>query len=169
MDEGINMILPKQHIKNRNLIDEIIGEEQHQQAGTDVTLQKIFKFSSPGKVDFNNKERVLSECEQLEYDDNDFVFLPKGFYKVRYNEIIKIPSDLAAYIMPRSTMLRCGATLHSALWDPGYEGRGEGLLEVGNEQGMYVKKNARIGQIVFMSLSEETKELYTGQYKGENI
>lgn len=163
------MILPKQHIKDRNLIDEIIGEEQHQQAGTDVTLQHVFKFNSPGKVDFNNKERVLSECEQLQFDENDFVFLPKGFYKVRYNEIIRIPADLAAYIMPRSTMLRCGATLHSALWDPGYEGRGEGLLEVGNENGMYVKKNARIGQIVFMSLKEESQELYEGRYKGENI
>ncbi len=163
------MILPKQHIKKRNLINELIGEEQHQQAGTDVTLQNIFKFNSPGKVDFNNKERVLSDCEQLEFDKEDFVFLSKGFYKVRYNEIISLPSDLAAYIMPRSTMLRCGATLHSALWDPGYEGRGEGLLEVGNEKGMYLKKNARIGQIVFMSLSEETKELYQGRYKGENI
>jgi dUTP pyrophosphatase len=169
MDEGINMILPKHQIKNRNLIDEIIGEEQHQQAGTDVTLQKIFKFNTPGKIDYNNKERVLSECEELEFGEDEFVFLPKGFYKVRYNEIIRIPSDLAAYIMPRSTMLRCGATLHSALWDPGYEGRGEGLLEVGNEKGLHLKKNARIGQIVFMSLNEETKDLYQGQYKGENI
>ena len=82
---------------------------------------------------------------------------------------MRIPSTLAAYIMPRSTMLRCGATLHSALWDPGYEGRGEGLLEVGNENGITVKKNARIGQIVFMSLREEAKELYEGRYKGENI
>ena len=163
------MILPKHHIKSEKLLDEIIGEEQYQQAGADVTLKAIFKFSSPGRIDFNNKERILSECEELQFDENEFVFLPKGFYKVRYNEIMRIPSTLAAYIMPRSTMLRCGATLHSALWDPGYEGRGEGLLEVGNENGITVKKNARIGQIVFMSLREEAKELYEGRYKGENI
>ena len=67
-----------------------------------------------------------------------------------------------------TSILRCGADLNCALWDPGYEGRSEALLVVYNEHGITLKRNAKIGQLVFIRLSEEAKSLYEGQYKGEN-
>jgi len=58
--------------------------------------------------------------------------------------------------------------LECAVWDPGYEGRSEALLIVRNEHGLVLKRNAKIGQMVFFRLADTAKELYEGRYKGEN-
>ncbi len=159
------MILPKQHLSN--IIEELISDSQRQPAGIDVTLKEIRKFDSPGRIDFDNSTRKISDTTALEYNDEE-VHLNPGSYKVVFNEYVKIPSDVAAICLPRSSILRCGADLNCALWDPGYEGRSEALLVVYNEHGITLKRNAKIGQLVFIRLSEQAKSLYEGQYKGEN-
>lgn len=95
--------------------------------------------------------------------------LKKGAYKVVYNEVVDIPEDCAGLAFPRSSLLRCGAFIHCAVWDPGYRGRSESLLIVENEKGLRLKKNARLVQLVFMKLEEKAKSLYSGKYKGENL
>lgn len=159
------MILPKQHLSN--VIEELISDNQRQPAGIDVTLKEIRKFDSPGRIDFDNSTRKISDTTALEYN-NEEVHLSPGSYKVVFNEYVKIPSDVAAICLPRSSILRCGADLNCALWDPGYEGRSEALLVVYNEHGITLKRNAKIGQLVFIKLSEQAKSLYEGRYKGEN-
>lgn len=159
------MILPKQHLSN--VIEELISDSQRQPAGIDVTLKEVKKFDSAGKIDFDNSSRKISDTSTMEYE-NEEVHLKPGSYKVVFNEYVKIPADAAAICLPRSSILRCGADLNCALWDPGYEGRSEALLVVYNEHGIVLKRNAKIGQLVFIRLSEQAKSLYEGQYKGEN-
>ncbi len=159
------MILPKQHLSN--VIEELISDSQRQPAGIDVTLKEVKKFDSAGRIDFDNSTRKISDTSTMEYKDEE-VNLAPGSYKVVFNEYVKIPSDAAAVCLPRSSILRCGADLNCALWDPGYEGRSEALLVVYNEHGITLKRNAKIGQLVFIKLSEQAKSLYEGQYKGEN-
>ncbi len=159
------MILPKQHLSN--VIEELISDSQRQPAGIDVTLKEVKKFDSAGRIDFDNSTRKISDTSTMEYKDEE-VNLAPGSYKVVFNEYVKIPSDAAAVCLPRSSILRCGADLNCALWDPGYEGRSEALLVVYNEHGITLKRNAKIGQLVFIKLSEQAKSLYEVQYKGEN-
>ncbi|MBS3067090.1 deoxyuridine 5'-triphosphate nucleotidohydrolase [Candidatus Micrarchaeota archaeon] len=161
------MLLPKHHIQSSNAVTDIIHESQFQPAGVDLTLKSVHAFKNAGKIDFDNKERKISDTEQLEFK-NDELHLAKGAYKVIFNEYVRIPSDAAAFCYPRSSLLRCGATLECAVWDPGYEGRSEALLIVANEHGITFKKNAKIGQLVFVKLVEPAKQLYEGVYKGEN-
>ena len=159
------MILPKQHLSN--VIEKLISDSQRQPAGIDVTLKEVKKFDSAGRIDFDNSTRKISDTSAMEYS-NEEVRLSPGSYKVVFNEYVKIPSDAAAVCLPRSSILRCGADLNCALWDPGYEGRSEALLVVYNEHGITLKKNAKIGQLVFIRLSDKADSLYEGQYKGEN-
>ncbi len=159
------MILPKHLLSS--FITEHIGDSQFQPAGVDVTLKKILKFSTAGHIDFDNKERKISETEEIEFE-NDWVTLSPGSYKVIFNEYVKIPQDAAALCLPRSSLLRSGITLECAVWDPGYEGRSEALLIISNPNGAKLKKNAKIGQMVFIKLSENAKDSYEGVYKGEN-
>lgn len=161
------MILPKQHILSAKLFDDIISEGQYQPAGFDVSLRAVYSFKSAGKIDFDNKERRISDVEPIKFVENE-VHLQKGFYKIIFNEYVKIPKDVVGFCFPRSSLLRCGATLECAVWDPGYEGRSEALLVVGNDHGLILKKNAKIGQMVFVKLLEITNETYEGRYKGEN-
>ncbi|HLB27762.1 MAG TPA: deoxyuridine 5'-triphosphate nucleotidohydrolase, partial [Dehalococcoidales bacterium] len=69
---------------------------------------------------------------------------------------------------PRSSLLRCGVTVNTAVWDAGYSGRSQSLLVVYNPLGFRLQKDARVVQLVFFRLTGET-EGYKGAYQGENI
>jgi dUTP pyrophosphatase len=96
------------------------------------------------------------------------VYLPAGTYLVTYNEVVSLPLNISALVFPRSSLLRCGVTVHTAVWDPGYCGRGQSMIDVSNPAGFEIEKNARLVQMVFYSLSEATGG-YNGAYQGENI
>jgi dUTP pyrophosphatase len=148
-------------------------ELQRQPAGYDLTARSVDRFSSPGQLDLTNKRRQLPELESLPWPKPDARGEPRalrlkpGGYLVTYNEEIGIPSDCAGIVLPRSSLMRCGATLHSALWDPGYRGRGQGLLTVHND--LDLLPDARIGQLILIALEQEADQLYTGSYQGENL
>jgi len=142
---------------------------QTQMCGVELTLQKVERFLSAGTLAFDNKERKLPEAETLEFDASDGIELKPGAYLVTFNEIVSIPKDMAAIARPRSSLLRMGATMETALWDPGYRGRSQSLLVVYNSQGLRLKRNARLMQLVFMRLEMEADKVYSGIYQGENI
>jgi dUTP pyrophosphatase len=87
---------------------------------------------------------------------------------ITYNEIVHLPKDIMALGRPRSSLLRCGVTVGTAVWDAGYEGRSQSLLVVYNKLGFRVQQNARVTQLVFLTLTGES-EGYNGIYQGENI
>ena len=120
----------------------------------DLSLNEIFTLESAGSVDFDNSERKLSDTRRIEFS-GDWVELKKGSYKIVYNEVVSIPDDCAALAYPRSSLLRCGAFIHCAVWDPGYTGRSESLLVVSNENGIRLKRNARLVQLVFVKLEKK--------------
>ena len=154
----------------RGLVESMIDPEtQTQMCGVELTLQKIERFLTAGAVAFDNKERKLPETELVNFDEMGWIELTAGSYLVTFNEIVNIPKDVTAMARARSTLLRCGATLETALWDPGYRGRSQSLLVVYNLQGLKLKKNARLMQLVFLRLENEAEKLYSGKYQGENI
>jgi len=154
----------------QNLVESMIDPEtQTQMCGMELTLQKIERFTSAGTVAFDNIERVLPETEPMDFGASGWIDLPAGSYLVTFNEIVNIPKDVAALARARSTLLRCGASLETALWDPGYRGRSQSLLVVYNPHGLRLKKNARLMQLVFLRLEKEAEKVYSGKYQGENI
>jgi len=151
------------------LIKEFVDiDTQLQPNGVDLTVKQVEKIVSAGCVDFSNKDRKLSETERLDFND-DRLFLSPGAYKVIYNEIIHLPKDIMAIGAPRTSLIRCGVTVETGFWDAGYEGRSESLMVVLNEKGFYVKKNARILQLVFIKLYKVVSTGYKGIYQSENI
>ncbi|MFA6530294.1 MAG: deoxyuridine 5'-triphosphate nucleotidohydrolase [Candidatus Micrarchaeia archaeon] len=163
----MDMIIPKQKLMEAKLFENMTNDSQYQPAGVDVTLKEVYVFNEAGVIDFDNSKRKISNVVPL-FFNNDEVYLEKGAYKVIFNEYVRIPSNTAAFCFPRSSLLRCGATLECAVWDPGYEGRSEAMLVVNNPHGLHLKKGAKIGQMVFIALSETAKEVYKGRYRGEN-
>ena len=139
---------------------------QLQPAGFDLTLREVRKFTSGGYIDFNNSKRRIAESSLLPFDENGTLKLEKGSYLLVFNEYLKLPLDIAAIAKPRSSLLRNGATVETAVWDPGYEGRGRALLIVYNEHGLILERNARVVQLVFVKVASPGLE-YAGMYKGE--
>jgi len=125
-------------------------------------------LQSPGKIAVMNGQRLVSDLAPLVFDGLGFIDLVSGVYIITYNEIIHLPKNIMALASPRSSLLRCGVTVNTAVWDAGYAGRSQSLMVVYNPQGFRLQRNARIVQLVFLRLTEET-EGYQGAYQGENI
>ncbi len=170
-DLPFGSVLCKRDIRNRIIHDKLVEdyidlEIQLQPNGFDCTLRKVARIKGHARIDFHSKE--LPEVEELEFDEDGWVFLPKGFYRAYLNEIVNLPRNLMAFGRPRSTLVRAGANILTAVWDAGYRGRSEVGLVVYNENGIWLKRNARIVQLVFVKLSGEA-EPYAGSYQHENI
>jgi deoxycytidine triphosphate deaminase len=79
-----------------------------------------------------------------------------------------MPDDLIAFILPRSTLFRCGVSLRTAVVDPGYRGaltlgiKNEGALE------FRLQRGARIAQIVFSEVMGDAAQ-YSGKYQGGKV
>jgi len=167
-------ILSKQDIRRLlqqepSLIEGYINlEKQLQPNGIDLTLREIALLQSAGKIATNDSQRLVSDLAPLVFDGLDFIDLIPGAYMVTFNEIVNLPQNIMALARPRSSLLRCGVTVNTAVWDAGYSGRSQSLMVVYNPQGFRLQRNARIVQIIFLQLTEAT-EGYHGAYQGENI
>ena len=126
------------------------------------------RYATPGVIDFSNARRVVSDVERLDFDADDRLHLDPGPYLVTFNEVVNLPLALTAMGRTRSSLLRSGAALHTAVWDAGYSGRSQSLLVVYHPRGMTLYRNARIMQLVFLWLQRPATEGYRGTYLGEN-
>jgi dUTP pyrophosphatase len=156
-------------IEERGLVYGYIDlEKQIQPSGFDLSLAEVRAFKGGGSVDFTNEERRIAETERLKPSQEGWYDLPQGCYTIVYNEAVKMPLDLTAIARTRSTLLRNGATVETAVWDPGYQGRSSSLLVVSNPRGIRIKANARVAQLIFFRTGNGGKG-YDGIYQGERL
>ncbi|MFO7834613.1 MAG: deoxyuridine 5'-triphosphate nucleotidohydrolase [Halohasta sp.] len=139
-----------------------VDGDQLQPNGVDLTAAKIYKQTSPGRIGQADKD--IGEREEIEAVDSTFQLDP-GAYIVQYGETVHIPEEHIGFIYPRSSLMRNSCMLHTAVWDAGYEGKGEGLLEV--HHAIEIEQGARIAQLVFAEADHEGT--YDGSYQGENV
>jgi len=167
-------ILSKQDIhrllqKKPPLIEGYISlEEQVQPNGIDLTVRDIALLQSSGRITVEDSQRLVPNLAPLVFDGLGFIDLMPGAYIITYNEIVHLPKNIMALARPRSSLLRCGVTVDTAVWDAGYSGRSQSLMVVYNPQGFRLQRNARVAQLIFLRLSRKT-EGYHGAYQGENI
>ncbi len=143
-------------------------DEQVQPNGVDLTLDVVFEQLEPGRIGHDDKEigeRIARPLEELEEKAPDTYYLPKGAYVARYGERIRIPEGHVGFVYPRSSLMRNACMLNTAVWDAGYEGRGEGLLQVHHD--VELVRGARIAQLVLAKGDHE--DVYDGTYQGENL
>jgi dUTP pyrophosphatase len=152
------------------LIEDMVDPEvQLQMNGVDFTLREVASFRNEvGVIDFDNSRRRTPGTDPISPDDNGWWRLGPGAYWVVYNEIVNIPTDAFAIGRTRSSLLRSGASVKTALWDSGYSGRSGSLMVVHNPAGVHLQKNARIMQLVFFGLDAPAEKTYSGDYQNEN-
>jgi deoxycytidine triphosphate deaminase len=135
---------------------------QVQPNGVDLTLGGVFEQVSPGRIERGDK----TVGDRHELDPTDGVYrLDPGGYVVGYAERVSIPEEHVGFLYPRSSLLRNSCMLNTAVWDAGYEGRGEGLLEVHHP--IELEAGARIAQLVLAAADHAGT--YDGSYQRENL
>jgi dUTP pyrophosphatase len=145
-----------------------LRDDQVQPNGVDLTLDRVFEQREPGRIGRDGKEvgdRSVVEAEQYADDAPGTYYLEAGSYVVRYGERIHVPEGHVGFVYPRSSLMRNSCMLNTAVWDAGYEGRGEGLLQVHHD--VELESGARIAQFV-LAAAEHVGE-YDGSYQNENL
>ena len=144
-------------------------DAQLQANGFDLTVQSVAAFAGAGRIGRTNEERVLAETHELAFGPDGFVRLAPGPYIARLNEAVALPKNIMALAQPRSSVLRNGVAVHNAVWDAGYTGRSQVQVVVYNPHGFSLARDARIVQMVFLTLDAETDAPYAGLYQREAL
>ncbi|WNY25717.1 deoxyuridine 5'-triphosphate nucleotidohydrolase [Methanolapillus millepedarum] len=142
---------------------------QIQPNGFEMTVREIYELSGAGAVDFDNSKRKTPSKNALAFGSDGWIHLSPGIYSVVLNEVVNIPNDIAAIALHRSSLVRSGVMLGTAVWDAGYRGRSECLMVVHNPAGFDIRQNARIMQLLFYRLGTGVENLYNGVYQNENL
>ena len=144
-------------------------EEQLQPNGFDLTLREVACLVSPGSMGAGDGQRELGDAETLAFGSDDWLHLDPGPYRITFNEVVNLPLDLMALGRTRSSLLRSGVSVHTAVWDAGYRGRSQALLVVHHAQGYRLQKGARLMQLIFFRLPRVVSKGYQGRFQAENI
>ena len=141
---------------------------QLQPNGFDMTLESLSMFTGAGRIGVSNDARILAEASDMDFDADGYVHLDPGVYIARLNETVALPAAIMALAKPRSSLLRNGVAVHNAVWDAGYTGMSQVQIAVYNPHGFTLARNARIVQMVFMTLDSATDAPYAGIFQGES-
>ncbi len=147
------------------LVEDIDIAAQLQPCGIDLRVALVHRLSSAGVLGTDAREPASRE--EVAADDDGWWDLPPGAFVIGYRERVNLPNDVMALAQPRSSLLRSGVAIHSAVWDAGYSGRGEGLLAVMDPHGYRLQRGARVLQLVFYRLAVPASAGYRGRYLGE--
>ena len=148
------------------LVEDVDEAEQLQPNGIDIRVDRVARLASRGTLGI--KTREPADRVDLAADGDGWWDLAAGAYVIGYRERVNLPNDVMAIARPRSSLLRSGVAIHTAVWDAGYSGRGEGLLSVLNPEGYRLQRGARVLQLVFFRLGAPAAEGYRGRYQHED-
>ena len=144
-------------------------EAQLQPNGFDMTVRDVAHLATPGAISVEDSGRVLSETEPMGFGPDGWLQLEPGPFLVTFNEVVNLPLNIMALGRPRSSLLRSGVSIHTAVWDAGYSGRSQALLVVYHPDGYRVQRDARLMQLVFLQMETAASRGYQGRFQSENI
>jgi len=153
-----------------------LAVRQIQPNGVDLSIDLIYDVKGQPVIEdgdeYSKGEREEAKIvddgltQRTTLDENSTYYkLNTGRYVIQYNEEIHIPEGHVGMVFPRSRFMRSGAHITTALWDMGYEGRGEGgLLVFGS---MFVEKGMPAAQLTLITADAE--HMYDGSHQGEKL
>jgi len=133
--------------------------------GYDFTLSQIYKMYGYGTLWQDDKS--LPRYTRIVPTSNMY-HLDPGMYLVEFEELVKIPDNYMGLMWPRSSLLRCGVDMGTAVWDAGYQGVSKSSLIVHNTHGFNIEVGTRIGHMVMVPCALASS-LYAGQYQNEGV
>ena len=146
-----------------------VDEERVKTHGVELTIDKIYKLDGVAVIEegdytkAHRKELEAHPPDEASDADERYYKLDEGGYVVKYNERITIPENHVGFTLPRSRLIRNNINLAAAVWDSGYQGRGEGGLDVSTTT--LLQADIGIAQILFSRAT--THSQYDGLHNNE--
>lgn len=160
-----------QHLSPISRDKEGISEKRIQPNGVDIGVESVYRISGSGYLTDGEYEKPdrLKLTPHQETKDKQIYDLYSGPHILVYDVEVKIPNGYIGRVYPRSRLMRSGLHLTSALWDQGYKGRGEGLLQIPRSVDyICLDKDMSVAQMVFIEAEDGTGS-YDGSHQEERI
>lgn len=143
-----------------------VCKEGIQQQGVDVRLARVFVLEGTGEIPAEGKT-ILPRRHELPAVTGSVLFLQEGYYEIEFFEGCDLKADQAMYFKTRSSLVRCGAIIHSGQFDGGFNTDHMGaFLEV--KRPIRIEIGARVAQAIVNETYEVQKEyMYDGQYQND--
>lgn len=146
-----------------------VCKEGIQQQGVDVRLMNVAEVGIDlGDHGFVPKQgKTETPCvKNIESVDGVWKLKP-GYYEIEFAEGCKLPNNAAMYFKTRSSLVRCGAIIHSGQFDAGFStSRMGAFLHV--IKPIWIEVGARVAQaIVTESYNVDAENMYDGQWQND--
>lgn len=127
-------------------------DTQRAESGLDLTVDRVYRASGYGQLDFGGSEYESAPREpltpELEDPDDDYAWwtLENGAYIVEYNESLTLHTEQRAEISPLERTLQAGAHHSTTVLTEGADPLS--TLLVVTETGCRLKENCRLSRLV---------------------
>ena len=167
------MQLTGEQIVKRKIVYNV-SNEGIQQQGVDVRVAKVFSVEGGGIVPEKGKTTLPTykevEPKPIKFQpgvEYMYFHLTPGWYELELMEGCNIGSKEVLNFKTRSSLVRCGAVVHSGQFDAGFTTEKMGcFLHVMNP--INIQLGARVAQaIVNESYEVGSDNLYNGQWQGD--
>ncbi len=167
------MILNPHHVIEQGWVSGINDKSQIQPNGIDYTADSAFTIQSHNPFYVGIDEKIMRGSNKLDVESgtwwigsqqvNDSWRIQNGgTLDILSNMYVDLPEDVAAMLLPRSTLVRNGVFTSNGLYDSGFKGHLGSVIH--NRCGQaYIERGASVGQIVFF-VAEKVTEMYAGGY-----
>lgn len=154
-------MLTSQQLVEEGIITNV-PEECIAQVGIDLQVQSFRKIVGMGFIPKVGKT-VLPTYQEVPWDEDGCVTLEPGSYEVVFEQGCNFPDNVAGQIVHRSSILRSGEILFSAIFDAGFRTQNIGSFITVNVP-IKIEKGARLGQMV-CHRTEKAATKYCGQWQ----
>ena len=157
------MILPDQHIRQRavehDMIEPFVDHQVRDDVisyglssfGYDMRIAGEFRVFTPNIYNSVVDPKRIDERAMAEYETDDHILIPPNSYVLgRSVEYFRMPRDLLAVVLGKSTYARSGIIVNVTPLEPGWEGHV--TIEIGNATPLPAKvyANEGIAQVIFL-------------------
>ena len=144
-----------------------ISPKQIQPNAVDLTIDKVWSlekgmFMLDGDSKHSLPRRAVHPIVR-QTDGNEFFRLKNGTYLVVFEQTVQMGPDEAGIVVCRSTLMRNGVWMTSALYDSGYRGHMHAGLTVAQGIEFIFPRHERLAQ--FLCFEAEALRQYDGIYQ----
>lgn len=150
-----------------------VDEERIQPNGVDIGIAKLWRVNGRAVFkgdDYDKPDRTPVYRQTVPAKDVGRCYCPvPGSYIVKYDVKVEIPDGYVGHVYPRSRLMRSGINLVTALWDQGYEGVGEGLLQIPDGvKRVTIPADMPVAQMTFQP-ADSSVSSYDGTHQQETL
>jgi len=148
-------------IDNNQIID-IVSSNDIQGASVDLRIGEKAKILKKQKspIDLSKKPDFEDFYDEIELSKG-FILKSGEFLYAETIEYIKIPSNKAALLLPRSSLARMGLILPSSFYaNPGYEGHLPIVIHNSSSNDFIIPPYYKVMQMLLIELSGEAKQYH---------